>query len=393
MAYAASGSISEPMMAEPPKYRPINDDRTTIVMSSTSQAAASPVEHVHYLVVAEGPEHGRIVEVGHQPLTIGRASPADVVLQDIELSRAHCRVQLQDNGIVVQDLGSTNGTFVGGQRLTGPAQLQRGSTVRVGRHVLKYERGTTSELLQNRDFDRSLEGASRYIRSLLPPFINEGPIQTEWLLLPSKRLGGDAFGYHHIEERGFCLYLLDVSGHGVQAAMLAVAALNALRPNAMPDTDFAQPGHVLGRLNATFQMEGQDSLYFTIWYGYFDIAERVLHYASGGHHAAYLVPEKTREPMPLWTRNLPIGVRADHAFVTGNVNVPPDSRLYLFSDGVFEFDTAEGGRWDIDDFVPLLSRRDMLGMAEPQRLYQDIQRVAKRGPLEDDFSLLIAHFG
>jgi serine phosphatase RsbU (regulator of sigma subunit) len=380
------------MMAEAPKYRPIDDDRTTIVMSSTSQVASSPVEHVHYLVVAEGPEHGRIVEVSDQPVTIGRASPSDVVLQDIELSRTHCRVQLQDNGIVVQDLASTNGTFVHGRRLTGPVRLQRGSTVRVGRHVLKYERGTTSELLQNRDFDRSLEGASRYIRSLLPPPINDGPIQTEWLLLPSKRLGGDAFGYHCVGERGFCLYLLDVSGHGVQAAMLAVAALNALRPNAMPDTDFAQPARVLGRLNATFQMEGQDALYFTIWYGYFDTATRVLHYSSGGHHAAYLISENAREPMPLWTRNLPIGVSADSAFVTEIVNVPPDSRLYVFSDGVFEFDTADGGRWDIDDFVPLLSRRDALGMAEPQRLYQEIQRVAKRGPLEDDFSLMVTHF-
>lgn len=60
---------------------------------------------------------------------------------------------------------------------------------------------------------------------------------------------------------------------------------------------------------------------------------------------------------------------------------------------MFEFDTAAGGRWDIDDFVPLLSRRDVLGMAEPQRLYQEIQRVARRGPLEDDFSLLVTHFG
>jgi serine phosphatase RsbU (regulator of sigma subunit) len=368
------------------------DDRTTIVMSTSSQPATTPAEEVHYLVVAEGPEHGRIVELGKHPLTIGRAAPSDIVLQDVELSRRHCEIRLHQEEIMVQDVGSTNGTFVAGTRITRPTHLQRGDTLRIGRHVLRYERGSKSEVAQNRDFDRSVEGASRYIRSLLPEPITKGPIQTEWLLLPSKRLGGDAFGYHKVGNDGFALYLLDVSGHGVEAAILAVGVVNALRPTAIPDAHFEEPSEVLRRLNATYQMEGQNSLYFTIWYGYFDAARRVLNYASAGHHPAYLVQEATRESIPLWTKNVPVGVSREYKFTSNTVNVPPDSRLYLFSDGVFEFDTADGARWDIDKFIPLLTRRDVLGMAEPQRLYQEIQRVARRGPLEDDFSVLVTRF-
>ncbi|HEX6007519.1 MAG TPA: SpoIIE family protein phosphatase [Burkholderiales bacterium] len=379
-------------MADLPKYstRP-DDDRTTIVMRP-SGLTTTAVEPIHYLVVAEGPEHGRIVELGPAPLTIGRAAPSDVVLRDLELSRVHCKVQLERDAVIVVDLGSTNGTFVDGNRVSGPSALARGSFLRVGRHALKYDRGTPGELKENRDFDRSLEGAARYIRSLLPAPLPTGPVRTEWLLLPSKRLGGDAFGYHPIGENGFALYLFDVCGHGIDAAMLAVAVMNALRPHALAQCDFAQPAEMLRRLNGMFQMDAHGSMYFTMWYGFFDAGQRILHYASAGHHPAYLVPADRGESIPLWTRNLAVGITPDYAFRSESMEVPPSSTLYLFSDGVYEIDTADGRRWDLDDFIPLLAHPRVAGLTEPQRLYQAVQQVARRGPLEDDFTLLAVDF-
>lgn len=368
------------------------DDRTTLVLSSASFAKAVTDEHVHYLVVTEGPEHGRMVELESRAITIGRSLPSDIVLRDVEMSRIHCRLHLQRDELVVTDLGSTNGTFIDGNRLTGPTTLPHGSFLQVGRHLLKYERRGRREIEQNRDFERSLEGASRYIQSLLPPPISVGPVRVDWLLLPSTRLGGDALGYHQLGDDAFALYLLDVAGHGVEAAMLAVAVMNVLRQRNLHDADLKQPAEVIRKLNAMFQTEPNSSMYFTIWYGVFEPSRRLLTYSSAGQHPAYLVPPSRQEMVPLRTPNLPVGLVPGHSFSSATVHVPPQSMLYLFSDGVFEIATADGKQWTIDDFLPLVLEPAQSNLAEPQRLYQAVQRVARRGPLEDDFSLLVARF-
>jgi sigma-B regulation protein RsbU (phosphoserine phosphatase) len=81
--------------------------------------------------------------------------------------------------------------------------------------------------------------AANYVISLLPKPITDGPVQTDWRYFPSTQLGGDCFGYHWIDADHFAMYLLDVCGHGVGAALLSVSALNVLRAQATLDDDFS----------------------------------------------------------------------------------------------------------------------------------------------------------
>jgi sigma-B regulation protein RsbU (phosphoserine phosphatase) len=68
--------------------------------------------------------------------------------------------------------------------------------------------------------NQELADAADYVRTILPKPITEGPIRTDWRFVPSTSLGGDAFGYHMVDENHFAIYLIDVSGHGVGAALL-----------------------------------------------------------------------------------------------------------------------------------------------------------------------------
>ena len=106
---------------------------------------------------------------------------------------------------------------------------------------------------------------------------------TDWRFIPSAELGGDSFGYHWLDDEHFAFYLLDVSGHGVGSALLSVSAMNALRSQALPQTDFRLPGQVLGALNNAFQMDQQNGLFFTIWYGVYHKPTRRLDFSGGGH--------------------------------------------------------------------------------------------------------------
>ena len=78
------------------------------------------------------------VPLGADPLVIGRAPGAGLLLPSIEVSRAHCRIVLADGAVSVTDLNSTNGTFIDGVRLAGAAPLPPGAVLRVGPYRLTY---------------------------------------------------------------------------------------------------------------------------------------------------------------------------------------------------------------------------------------------------------------
>ena len=102
--------------------------------------ASSPARLV---VVGRSPalETGESFEAGPVPLTIGRAGDNAVVLaRDDFASAQHARVEAQRDGLWIIDLGSTNGTFVNGDRVDGRRRLRDGDVVKVGATELRVER-------------------------------------------------------------------------------------------------------------------------------------------------------------------------------------------------------------------------------------------------------------
>ncbi len=93
------------------------------------------------LVVSSGSSAGRAFELGSR-LVVGRDEGCDLVLEDERVSRRHCVFAPNPDGTVaLEDLGSANGTFVGGERVAGPVVLRGGEEVRVGSTVLRVEGG------------------------------------------------------------------------------------------------------------------------------------------------------------------------------------------------------------------------------------------------------------
>ena len=221
--------------------------------------------------------------------------------------------------------------------------------------------------------------------------LDAGPLLTDWLYLPSARLGGDAFGYEAIDEHTYLIYLIDVSGHGVGAAMHSLSVLNAIKQRAVSAMDLTAPARVLSRLNVMFPMERHDDQYFTMWYGVYDSRRRSLIYSSAGHHPAFLVPADKRHATPLRTAGTVIGACADATFAAAEVGVPEGSSLYLFSDGVCEILTKDR-HWHLSDFVPLLLQPASPGTSECRRLSDAVTAARCSSRRDDDFSMLIVTF-
>ena len=92
------------------------------------------------LVGLQGAYAGQVFEINADLITIGREAGNDIVLeQEITVSRRHAQLIRQNGELMVQDLGSTNGTFVNGQRISGVTPLRVGDTVQFGMASFRVE--------------------------------------------------------------------------------------------------------------------------------------------------------------------------------------------------------------------------------------------------------------
>lgn len=90
----------------------------------------------YQLTMRSGPVPGTVYSLEGEQLTIGRDSSNEVAVNDAEVSRRHARLTFQGGKYVLEDLGSTNGTFVNGQRLTGPRVLKTGEVISLGEQIV-----------------------------------------------------------------------------------------------------------------------------------------------------------------------------------------------------------------------------------------------------------------
>jgi len=88
------------------------------------------------LIMRQGPTPGATFTLEGDQINIGRESSNEIAINDAEISRRHARLTFQGGKYVLEDLGSTNGTFVNGQRLAGPRVLKAGEVVSFGEQIV-----------------------------------------------------------------------------------------------------------------------------------------------------------------------------------------------------------------------------------------------------------------
>ena len=243
---------------------------------------------------------------------------------------------------------------------------------------------------------QELAEAAEYVRSILPRPIDRGEIHIDWKFIPSASLGGDAFGYYWLDEDHFVMYLIDVSGHGVGAALLSVSVMNALRSQSLPDTDFKNPEQVLASLNVAFPGEENNDMFFTIWYGVYNKNKRELTYASGGHPPAIMFDKNDTscsDANLLRTPNFMLGAMPTVNYEKSKQFVGEQTTLYIFSDGVYEIQKLDGSMWQFNEFSEFMKRIKSGSRSSLDALYHHVLKLGKTGQFADDFTIMEVAFG
>jgi sigma-B regulation protein RsbU (phosphoserine phosphatase) len=204
-----------------------------------------------------------------------------------------------------------------------------------------------------------------------------------WLFNPSTELAGDIFNVFRLDDRYLGMYVLDVSGHGVAAALLSVTVSRFLFPvpdptsllwERTPDGDcrIAAPARVAERLGERFPFDDATGQYFTVVYGLLDLRQHRLSYVSAGH-PAIVRSRPGQPPAVLPGVGFPVGVAAGaEPYEEHVVDLAPGDRLYLYSDGVPETMNPAGETFGTARFLRAIADHGVEGVA----LDDHLDRVA-----------------
>lgn len=222
---------------------------------------------------------------------------------------------------------------------------------------LKEQRDALDQAYQQIQGD--LAAAARIQRESLPTGSDVmAPLKAAWTFIPASHVSGDSFNFVQLSDRLVGFYLLDVSGHGIPAALLSTSVSHSLVPLngivGLPD-DYLHPAQLLAKLNRDLcRPDGEMTNYATMVYGVIDRFTGQGQIATAGHPAPMLLRRSGALEM-LETSGLPVGMFDFASYDAQPFQLGAGDRLLLYSDGVTECFDANGEAFDLDQLKQALN--------------------------------------
>ncbi len=322
---------------------------------------------------------------GEEAVELARREMLDLILLDVvmpnkdgyetcsELKDDDCTCQIPI--LFLSTLAETEkkikGLDVGGSDyVTKP--FDRGEVMARVRAQLKI-RSLTRELIRaneellrtQKSLDDNLKAGAEIQKSLLPKTaLDTEVMDVAWRFMPCGRMGGDIFNIFRLDENHWAIYMLDVSGHGVPAAMVAVTASQLLQPGTgylpkrfqdpPPHYQIAPPADVLNELNREFPVDRFEK-YITMSYLVLNTKNGTLRYSTAAHPPPLLLQRDGTLKL-LEEGGTIIGREGMLTFNGGEKQLCFGDKLFLYTDGIVEYQDKCGEFYGEDRFYIELQR-------------------------------------
>ena len=240
----------------------------------------------------------------------------------------------------------------------------------------------------NAQLKRDLQAAATVQQALLPKALPEtNGFRFGWRYRPCQELAGDTLNIMQLDDDHIAVYVLDVCGHGVRAALHSFSLAQDLRPR-QGGPDLNSPEHVFERLNRKYPVDAETGMFFTILYGVLNTATGNFTFASAGHPGPVLM-RPLEEPKIIATSSFPIGVTDEAEYETHVVTLSPGDKLILYTDGVVEALSSRDIAFSEKRFLKALKRT----ADEPidhclDAVMKSLENWACHVNLRDDLSLI-----
>jgi serine phosphatase RsbU (regulator of sigma subunit) len=257
---------------------------------------------------------------------------------------------------------------------------------RMGREL----RSGQERLVEQERLRKELELCRRIRAELLPKGPLRGPFaEVQGLSIPARELGGDFFNYFELPGGEVALFMGDVSGKGVPAALL-MANLQATLQARMPlEPDLAA---FADRLDREVEASTPDEVYVTLFMAILDPARRELRFVNAGHETPYLLRRDGRVER-LDPTGRPIGLMPGGGFAERRAPVGPGDRLVLYTDGLVDAEDPQGLQFGRERLEALLraAGKDPGGLLP--RIENAFQQHRSGVEAPDDATILVLRVG
>jgi len=246
-------------------------------------------------------------------------------------------------------------------------------------------------LVEQERLRKELELCRRIQTELLPKKPLSYPFaEVQGVSIPAHELGGDFFNYFVLPGDEVALFMGDVSGKGVPAALLMANLQATLRARIPLEPDLAAFAEQLDR-----EVEGSTpaEVYLTLFLGILDPRRGELRYVNAGHESPFLLRGDGRLER-LAATGRPIGLMSGGGFIERRVALAAGDRLFLYTDGLVDAENESGDAFGPERLETLMARG---GAADPAALLERIERAYQdhRGGMDaaDDATLLVLKVG
>lgn len=252
----------------------------------------------------------------------------------------------------------------------------------------------------NQRMKRDLVAAAKIQHAFLPAVLPDLPgIHFAWDYRPCEELAGDTLSVMQLDPEHVALSVVDVSGHGVSAALLSVTLSRLL--SGMPDASSllrqrlksapwyrpVPPAEVAAQLNRQFPWDPRTEQYFTILYGTLNVKTHEVRFVSAGHPGPVYLPHHA-PPMMLEVAGFPIGL-GEAQYDEQSVSLKPGDRLYLYSDGITDAMNSSDAQFGTERLLGTLDQTRELPLKESiSALIRRAEEWCGAVPLKDDVSVL-----
>ena len=295
----------------------------------------------------------RYVVLGPHDLLVGRLDDCEIRLDDIQVSRQHAQIVYRDDRYLVEDLKSSNGTILNDEPVVSPTVLNDGDQIKIGHYQLDYQvravddfdvdvvntdstiiHDPTQQQFITPDTEQQLNKARVIQQALLPtrsPTVEGLEFYSYYSSMES--VGGDYFDYIELPGNRLGVVVGDVSGHGIDAAVLmsrfSAEARSALKYNPEPTVAVRELNRAMCELNIQH--------YVTAVFVIFDLATYQFELINAGHVSPLIVgADGAVAKVQRKRANFSIGFVEEVDFPGLHRQLNPGERLILFTDGLAE---------------------------------------------------------
>ena len=234
-----------------------------------------------------------------------------------------------------------------------------------------------------------------------PPYPERDDIDIYGMLTPAKAVGGDLFDFYIRDEKlFFCIG--DVSGKGIPASMFMAVTRSLFRNIS---AHVVLPEHIAYALNNALTEGNETNMFVTLFTGVLDLATGHLHYCNAGHNAPLLVGCDVEDSVPHadpqvrelpCLPNLPLGIMGEFQFEAQEVDLDPDTTIFLFTDGLNEAENAFHEQFGDERIMEvanrLLAKREHQPINITYEMFQAVHNFVNGAEQSDDLTMLAIQY-